>query len=148
MSAYNHCSLTASRFQGLNSSSSRRTRGSSNSLPGTHRSGKKHKGLAIPSFWAQFMVGPGLTSHSRSLDLTVSVQNSLGAATVRAWTLSKFRQIILDCYIEKLKMDSDASAPATQLTPFVCEFFFNKYGVKRLVQVSGHMPVSLCSCTM
>lgn len=56
--------------------------------------------------------------------------------TVRPWTLAKFRQTILDCYLEKLRMDSDnTDNTVTQLTPFVCTFFFNKYGVKRLVQV-------------
>ena len=61
--------------------------------------------------------------------------------TVRPWTLAKFRQTILDCYLEKLRMDSDSTDnTVTQLTPFVCTFFFNKYGVKRLVQVRQREP--------
>jgi len=72
-----------------------------------------------------------LTTPSRCLG-----QHSMGSAgTIRPWTLSKFRQTIQDCFLEKLKIDADSNSPETQLTPFVCEYFFNKYGVKRLVQV-------------
>lgn len=44
----------------------------------------------------------------------------------------------------QLKADSDNDT-TTELTPFVCEYFFNKYGVKRLVQL--RLKEILASCT-
>lgn len=81
----------------------------------------------VPVFWETFMASMPKNSPQP-----------------KPWSLPKFRQLLLDCFIEKIRVDTaDAKSPA-EMTPFVCDFFFQKYGVKRLVQLRLREVIVTC----
>jgi hypothetical protein len=118
---------TASTGRKKGGHSKTRTRGSTKQRDGDgnlrsaeegHGKSKTKKGLTVPNYWQMYM-------------------RSMPKGAARCLTLKRMKQMIIDCFVEKLKQDENAKACGTaslEFPPYVCDYFYAIYGVKKIVQ--------------